>query len=208
MKHRNIYSYFLIYFIGVFFGLVTAQYALSAEQPDKAKNAPGQDEMMQKYKEYSTPNENHKLLDAFVGDWDYTVKWWMAPGTEPEVSTGTTSIKWIMGGRFLKEKAAGTSMGQPFEGMGIMGYDNEKKKYESVWIDNMGTGMAKDTGTYDPATKTIIQEGTFSCPTEGDKTYRSVTKIPVNNSFTYEWYKNDNDGKEFRAMEISYTRKK
>ena len=208
MKHKNIYSYCLTYFLVVFFGLVTMHYAVSAEQPDKTKTEPGQDEMMQKYKEYSTPNENHKLLDAFVGDWDYTVKWWMAPGTEPEVSTGTTSIKWIMGGRFLKEKAVGTSMGQPFEGMGIMGYDNEKKKYESVWIDNMGTGMAKDSGTYDPAAKTINEEGTFSCPMEGDKTYRSVTKIPANDSFTYEWYMNDKDGKEYRAMEITYTRKK
>jgi len=208
---KQIYRYKLIILLLIFTAFLIISVnstVLVGEQAEKNGSTSGQDAMMEKYKEYSTPNENHKLLDAFVGDWDYTVKWWMAPGTEPEVSTGTTSIKWIMGGRFLKEKAVGTSMGQPFEGMGIMGYDNEKKKYESVWIDNMGTGMAKDTGIYDPATKTINEEGTFSCPMEGDKTYRSVTKIPVNDSFTFEWYMNDKDEKEYRAMEITYTRKK
>ena len=42
----------------------------------------------------------------------------------------------------------------PFEGMGIVGYDNLLKKFVSVWIDNMGTGLMPGTGTYDAATKT------------------------------------------------------
>lgn len=209
MKQNYRFKPIILFVIFTVFGLIALNSTASAgEQADKNTSMPDHDAMMEKYKEYSTPNENHKILEAFVGDWDYTVKFWMTPGSEPEVSNGTSTIKSIMGGRFIKQKTEGTSMGQPFEGMGIMGYDNEKKKYEAVWIDNMGTGMAKDSGTYDPTTKTFTEEGTFSCPMEGEKTYRSVTKILGKDSFTYEWYMNGPDDKEFRAMEIIYTRKK
>jgi Protein of unknown function (DUF1579) len=105
-------------------------------------------------------------------------------------------------------RSEGTSMGQPFEGMGIMGYDNEKKQYQSVWIDNMGTGIMTGSGNYDPNTKTLTDQGKFSCPAEGEKSYRAVLKMKDNDNFTYEWYMAGPDGKEFRAMEIVYTRKK
>ena len=42
-------------------------------------------------------------------------------------STGSSEVKWIMGGRYLEQTATGTSMGQEFHGMGLMGYDNMKK---------------------------------------------------------------------------------
>jgi hypothetical protein len=166
------------------------------------------DAMMEKWKEYSTPNENHKVLGALVGDWDYTIKWWMSPEAKPEVSKGTSEVEWIMGGRFIQHEVEGTSMGQPFEGMGVMGYDNEKKQYQSVWIDNMGTGVMRGSGSYDSTTKTLTDEGTFSCPAEGEKSYRGVTKFIDQDNFTYEWYMAGPDGKEFRAMEIVYARKK
>ena len=55
---------------------------------------PGMDEaMMVKMKEHGTPNENHQLLQKLVGDWDYTMKWWMAPDGPADESTGTNVIK-------------------------------------------------------------------------------------------------------------------
>lgn len=132
--------------------------------------------MMEKWKEFATPNENHKVLDTLVGSWDHTVKWWMSPGGNPEESKGTSEIKWIMGGRYLQQLVQGTSMGQPFEGMGITGYDNAKKEYNSIWIDNMGTGIMMTTGNYDPNTKTLTELGKYTDPIEGQKVIRGVTK--------------------------------
>jgi len=216
MDQKNLFKRFMLVLIITVFGFILMDTAATAgeepkestEKTGKSASSPDHEAMMEKYKEYSTPNENHKVLDTLVGDWDYALKWWVAPGAEPEVSTGTSTIKWIMGGRFIKHKAEGTSMGQPFEGMGITRYDNEKKQDQTVWIDNMGTGIVKGGGNYDPTRKTISEEGTFSCPEEGDKLYRGVTTIKDNENFTYELYMNAPDGKEFRAMEITYTRKK
>jgi uncharacterized protein DUF1579 len=213
MNTKELYKTSLFLVIFTVFGFIAMVVASKAGEETKEKqesvkqNASEHDAMMEKWKEFATPNENHRVLAILVGNWDYTIKWWMSPDAKPEVSKGTSKIEWIMGGRFVEHRVEGTSMGQPFEGMGIIGYDNEKKQYESVWIDNMGTGIMRGNGNYDPNTKTFTEQGTFSRPAEGQKSYRDVTKIRDKNHFTYEWYMAGPDGKEFRAMEIAYTRK-
>jgi Protein of unknown function (DUF1579) len=210
MNFQKLFKIFQFLVILAVFGSLSVVIAAQAGEEAKEKQAAEHDHdaMMEKYKEFSTPNENHKVLDTLVGDWDYTIKWWMSPDSKPEESKGTSKVEWIMGGRFIEQEVEGTSMGQPFEGMGIMGYDNEKKQYQSVWIDNMGTGIMTGSGNYDPNTKTLTDHGTFSCPAEGEKSYRGVLKMIDNDNFTYEWHMAGPDGKEFRAMEIVYTRTK
>src|SRR5688572_7867388 len=107
---------------------------------DKKVHDPKTDAHMEAWLKASTPGEQHKLLSQLTGNWDHTVKWWMSADGQPEVSKGRTVNGMIMGGRYLKQSATGTSMGQPFEGMGISGYDNTKEQFTSMWIDNMGTG--------------------------------------------------------------------
>ncbi len=175
---------------------------MSAEE--KAKN----DEMMAKWMEFATPNENHKALEQLVGNWDTSVKTWM-PGKETaEESTGTSSVQWILGGRFIQQTFTGTHMGQPFEGIGITGYDNQKKKYQSTWMDNMGTGMMTATMNYDAATKTFSEEGSFSCPMKGgDLNYSAAIKIIDETHHSYEMFTTDEAGTESKMMEIQYTKK-
>jgi hypothetical protein len=210
MYFQTLSKTFLLLVILTVIGSLCMVIATQAGEESKENPASehDQDAMMEKYKEFSTPNENHKVLDPLVGDWDYSIKWWMSPDAKPEESKGTSNIKWIMGGRFIEQKVEGTSMGQPFEGVGLIGYDNEKKQYQSIWIDNMGTGIMKGSGNYDSSTKTLTDQGKFSCPAEGEKSYRGVLKMIDNDNFTYEWYMPGPDGNEFRAMEIVYTRKK
>lgn len=175
-----------------------------------AEMSPEDQEMMAKWQEFSTPNENHKALDTLAGNWNHTVKWWMKPDTEPEISTGTGTAEWIMGGRYLQQKVSGMSMGQPFEGLGIIGYDNANKEYVSIWLDNMGTGLMQSTAQYDTAAKTFAEKGSHSCflAEDGHRKYRATTKIIDNDNYVYEMFSTDEAGKEFRAMEITYTRTK
>ncbi len=172
-------------------------------------SAPGMDEaMMAKMKEYSTPNENHKVLDHFVGSWEYSLKWWMSPDAPAEESTGANEVKSILGGRFIEQITTGTMMKQPFEGRGIIGFDNLKKEYTSIWIDNMATGVMVASASYDLVAKTLTEKGNFSCPFNGQMPFRAVTKIIDEDTHLYEMYTNDKNGKEFKSMEITYKRKK
>ncbi|MGB0910337.1 MAG: DUF1579 domain-containing protein [Nitrospirales bacterium] len=167
---------------------------------------PAMEAMMAKWQAYATPSDHHKVLSPLVGTWSHVVQWWMNPGTEPEVSKGTSETKWMMGGRFLQHIAKGISMGQPFDGMGITGFDNKKRKYQTVWMDNMGTGMMIGEGTYNPSHKTLTDQGHFMDPMMGQRAYRGVITFIDDNRHSYEMFSLDKTGKEFRMMEIVYTR--
>ena len=162
--------------------------------------------MMATWQAYASPNNNHKILDPLVGTWGHVVKWWMTPGNQPETSKGTSETTWMMGGRYLRNSVKGMSMGQPFEGTGFMGFDNGKQAYQTIWMDNMGTGMMIGEGTYDPGTKTLTDHGRFTDPMIGQRSYRGVITFIDDDHHSYELYVADENGKEFRMMEIMYTR--
>jgi len=168
------------------------------------------DDHMELMMKYGSPGENHKVLEPLIGKWDHTVRWWMSPEAPAQESQGRNENTWIMGGRFLQQTATGTAMDQPFEGMGLTGYDNVREEYISIWIDNMGTGMMSATGQYDPVSKTITEAGTLACPMTGEKnkSLRSEWKIIDQDNYTYLMYSNAPDGKEFKTMEVVYTRVK
>ena len=110
---------------------------VSSEADQKEDMEKMKAEYMAKWKEYSTPGVGHKVMDHLVGNWDYSLRYWSAPNTPPEESTGTNAVKWILGGRFLEMDVTGTSMGQSFAGMVIMGYETAKKHYVNTLIDTM-----------------------------------------------------------------------
>ncbi|GJL64245.1 MAG: hypothetical protein NPIRA04_28990 [Nitrospirales bacterium] len=162
--------------------------------------------MMAKWQAYASPSDNHEVLNPLVGTWSHVVKWWMKPGSVPEVSKGTSETTWLMGGRYLKHTATGTSMGQPFNGLGFTGFDNKKRKYQTVWMDNMGTGMMTGEGTYDHGQKTLTDQGLYTDALMGQRAYRGVITFVDENHHRYEMFSLDQTGQEFRMMEIVYTR--
>ncbi|MEE8136808.1 MAG: DUF1579 domain-containing protein [Thermodesulfobacteriota bacterium] len=200
---RKFLMLFFAFAIALSFGITNTLAADQNEDMDKMKA-----EAMAKWQEYATPSEGHKVMEQLVGNWDYSLKYWTSPHAPPEQSTGTNDIKWILGNRFLEMDVKGTSMGQPFQGMGIIGYDNAKKEYVNTWIDTMGTGMMNATGSYNAETKTMTEKGTFTDPMTGEQSFKGVTKFIDDNRFNYEMYISNPDGTEFRNMEINYTRKK
>ena len=192
--------------VSLIFSCILGFYFFSASASAEEKNM--DDPMMKKWAEYATPGEHHKVLQYFIGEWDYTVSWKMSAKEKPEKSTGVTVGKWLLDGRFLKLHANGTSQNKPFEGYGLIGYDNAAKKYNGIWIDNMGTGMAKSWGYYYPSANKFVEYGSFNDPIFGRQAFRGVTKIKNNDKYSYEMYITGADGKEFRMMTIDYTRKK
>ena len=162
--------------------------------------------MMATWQAYASPNDNHNVLNPLVGTWGQVVKWWMTPDSQPDTSQGTSETKWVMGGRYLRHTAQGMSMGQPFEGMGLTGFDNGRQIYQTIWLDNMGTGMMIGEGTYDSGKKTLTDHGNFTDPMVGQRSYRGVVTFLDDDHHSYEMYVADENGKEFRMMEIMYTR--
>jgi hypothetical protein len=176
-----------------------------------AKAAADEKAMMEAWQKAATPGEAHKKLEPFVGTFEAHVRMWDAanPSKPPEDSTGTMTSTWVLGNRFVQQNYEGTFMGEPFNGIGYVGYDNTAKKIQSIWMDSASTGMMWMTGTADPSGKMVSAKGSMSDPMSG-RTIPMEDKITVvdNDHHKMEMWTKGAGGKMMKMMEIDYTRKK
>jgi hypothetical protein len=161
--------------------------------------------------DYANPGEMHTMLSKSDGKWNGENTMWMENGAKPVTSTSEATNKMVFGGRYQVSEHKGDFMGMPFEGMSITGYDNSKKKFVSTWIDNMGTGIMNMEGVWNASTKSIEFKGKMTDPSRPGKdcNVREVYTFLDDNTQKMEMYGPDaKTGKEFKTMEIKYTRKK
>ena len=164
---------------------------------------------MKAWQAYMTPGDMHKVLAQTEGEWTTEGKMWMDPKSEPMVSKGECTYKMVLGGRYQETQFKGDMMGQQFEGKGVMAYDNFKKQFESTWIDNMGSGIMKTEGNYDPATKTFTMTGKLVDPmTSKECTVRETLKIVDDDTHVMTMYNTVAGQPEFKTMELTFKRKK
>ena len=163
-------------------------------------------EMMEKL---SQPGKYHELLEDFVGTWSANVTMWMEPNAPPIVSKGQATFKLIFDGRFLYGDFLGEFMGTPFKGINIMGYDNGKKEFFSIWIDNSTTGLLSSTGRYDEDTKKYHFLAEMFDPVSGQTMeLREEAYFASKDEYISVTYAKPKDGEEFKNMEMKYTRMK
>lgn len=183
----------------------------TAKEAAKDPNKGGQPDM-QAMQEIMTKaaavGEHHKFLAAFAGEWEGTAKMWMDPAGTPIESPTSCVSKMEMDGRYLYSHYTGDMMGQKFKGVGIIGYNNTTKEFETSWIDNMGTGVETSTGKCSADGKEFTFTGQMTEPMAGKKiASREVMKWTNADTFVNEFYMPGPDGKEMKAMEITLHRK-
>lgn len=192
-------------------GVLLMAASSGAGQEKKAAPKPPMDEkaMMEMMQKLATPGEGHKKIDFMVGTWKTKNTMWMDPSKPPEKSEGTAEQRWVLGGRFIEQHFEGTFMGMPFSGLGYSGYYNYKKKYLSTWMDTFGTTMMNMTGSFDAAGKAMTFTGRMDDFTTGKVvTIREKLTVVTKDEFLLEMWGPDPQGKDFKMMEIRYTRKK
>ncbi len=101
--------------------------AAPAAMPDSAA-------MMKAWMDFATPGAMHTWMAKTNGTWEAEVSNWMAPDAPPMKSKAINVQSSVLGGRYVIGKFTGTMMGQPFEGMSTMGYDNAKKLFTRIYV--------------------------------------------------------------------------
>lgn len=173
-----------------------------AAEAEKAMSSAGNEA----WEQYMAVGEMHQLLAAGAGDWKAEVSMWESPGAAPQKSVSSCKNEMILGGRYQASTFSGMMMGMPFEGRGLVGYDNIKKVFISTWVDNMGTGLMYSEGVYDAKSSTINFKGSMMDPMSGKEVKtREVYKFVDDSHHLFEMYVMK-DGKEFKTMEINYRR--
>jgi len=180
-----------------------AKQASASTPADEAK-------MMEAWMALAKPGKEHAALKRMEGEYDVDVEMVMQPGAPAQKSKGKAKYGMIMGGRYLHADYAGETMGMPFHGASLMGYDNAKKKYFSAWVDDMSTGIMLGEGTGSPDGKVTTLTGEYEDPmTHQKRKYRWVTTVVSDDKHTFDWFDADKDGKgEYRMMRNTYTRVK
>ncbi|MFQ5888616.1 MAG: DUF1579 domain-containing protein [Gemmatimonadota bacterium] len=172
--------------------------AQEAEMPTEAE--------MAAYMAAASPGAEHQKLAAWVGEFEVDTKFWITPGAEPMLSTGKAERKMILGGRYAVEHYEGMFFGQPFEGMGLTGYDNVEKKYVSAWVDNMGTGIQTMSGDYDDQGRLVLL-GHYTDPVTGERKTMKAVSVESGDTEVVYMYDVAEDGTENQMMELTYRKK-
>lgn len=185
--------------------LAFAPALLAQEAPPEM--TPEQQAMMEAYQKAGAPGPQHAMLAKSAGTYDMQVRSWEQPGSEPSVSSGTATRRMLLDGRVMQEEAKSSMWGQPFTGIGLHGYDNVTGEYWSTWNDSMSTGVMLSRGSCgDDGACTFA--GSWHDPlTKKEVTARMTTRWTSPDVEVFEMYGPGPDGKEFRMMEITYTRR-
>ncbi len=182
----------------VLVGLAVLSFTVLTAQDEKEKKV-----------DLGEPGPEHKLLAKLVGEWDAKVKAYFEPGKPPTESVGTAKRKMILEGRYLHEEFQCKFGPDDFTGLSIIGFDRARKKFVSNWVDSMSTGITLSDGTYDAEKSTFTYINDDVEPASGKKMKgRDVLKLDGDDQQTFEMYRTPEGGKEFKVMEISYTKRK
>ena len=152
--------------------------------------------------------KEHADLAKIAGDWTYTMKMWMAPGTPPMESTGTASGKLLWQGNYLEQQVGGNMMGQAWKGRLLLGYDTIDKEHVAVWYDSMSPIICISRGKEKDGVITYEgMEADHMNPAGTKQKSKMTVKWDNDDQYTLTFYKVQADGTDQKAGEITYTRK-
>jgi hypothetical protein len=162
----------------------------------------------QQVPEIPKPGKEHAVLAREVGTWEATIKTWSSPQGEPEVTKGTETNTLLPGGLWLISAFEGKIGVMDFHGRSHNGYDTNKKKYVSSWVDSMTTSPMVREGSYDAAGQSMTLVGDTVDPAGNKSTMRIVSKYRPDGTRVSSFFMKapDNDD-QFKMMEIEYVKK-
>jgi len=149
--------------------------------------------------DFPKPGPEHEQLKKLEGTWDATMKF-----MGQEIKGGTMTYKMEVGGLWLTSNFESEFLGKPFHGKGLDSYDPGKKKFVTVWVDNMVTSPLFMEGTYDKDKKQMTMTGDGPSPA-GPVKFKSVTTFTDDDNIAFDMYAGD---AKDPAFTIVYKRKK
>ncbi len=176
----------------------------SAMEPE---TGPKQEQGMT-WAEYMTPGEPHQMLLQRVGDWNFTITSWETPDAVPDISSGFATLSPMLGGRYLRQESEHVvHETMRFKTLSIMGYDNLKKKFQGLLLNNSGTGMSFIEGEAESGGAVINYTGQTAQGAPGNYfDVRFVQRTVDENTWTTVMYMTGDNGEEWKRLEMVYTR--
>lgn len=153
------------------------------------------------------PGAMHDWIKGLEGTWQAKVSEADPATGEMKTSDAESVNKMVYGGRFLEAAFKGRMDNKFFYGTNVMGYNNNDKKFQTIWYDSMSTNISFLTGQLDSAGKTLTCTGEESSPAGGSKTkLRWVYTVLAKDHYTFDYYMTMAGMPEMKVIAIDYTK--
>jgi hypothetical protein len=86
--------------------------------------------------------QSHPQLAALVGKWQGMTKTWFEPEKLADESPWMAEFKLVLRGRFLLYTYQGSMQSTPLEGMALLGFNPQRKRFEMAWVDTFHMSSA------------------------------------------------------------------
>ncbi len=201
------------------FLLASMGFIASTTFAQKAKNAPKVNKTLESKMPIEDPARRiaaeqarmispmHNNLHQWAGHWREEYKIWNNPKDEPATVRLERDSRIEAEGKFLNSSTMGMMNNMPYEGHGIIGFDNVKQVFVKTWYDNLSTSILVLEGTINEKEKTIEYRGTTMNPmTKTPVNIRQVQDFSNPETQTLTVYMQGDDGNEIKSMEIKSVR--
>jgi hypothetical protein len=151
--------------------------------------------------EFPQPGPEHKKLQEIEGTWDAVME------INGQKTKAKAVYKPICGGMWMESDFEGDLGGIKFQGHGLDGYNQQKKKYVGVWVDSMSSAPLHMEGNYDEKSKLLVMTGDSVGPDGSPQKFKTTTETKDKDHFTFKMYMVTPGGQEELAFMIEYTRR-
>lgn len=151
-------------------------------------------------------------LAELAGEWHYKAAFWAAPNDKPKWTKGVVRNEMTLDSRFLSSTFAGKlNIGgneASVKGQGLIGYDNARRAFSSVWVDTLSTSLMTGVGKYDSQKGAIVESGEFTNPLTGAVAkFRSELQFAGPEDYKRTIFTVDKSGKETKLMEFDCSKR-
>jgi Protein of unknown function (DUF1579) len=145
----------------------------------------------------TTPGPMQQVLAAYAGKWKEIHTFRQDDQSGADTAMLEVDNELIVGGRYLQISEKGMMAGKPFEGIGMLGYDNLKDRFVGTWQDNVMTGILYFEGGYDNTRKEITLQGSYIDLEKHRVEVRQTIRLVDGTHYENDWYGTRPNQKEF-----------
>ncbi|HKW46364.1 MAG TPA: DUF1579 family protein [Gemmatimonadaceae bacterium] len=152
------------------------------------------------------PGPEHARLTALSGTYDVQLTFWFRPGANGITTTGTSTIRPLLGGLFIEEQIDGVLNGTPFTTLSWTGFNTGSREYEATRIASTNTSRITESGVWNDQSGQFELKGSYKL---GADTWAQRTVIQPSSADTMvaSSYLSFGTVPEWKAVEIRYKKR-